>query len=69
MNENTGKTSEKGQGLVEYAAILLLVAILIFGVIVLLGIDVQALWTNAVCPITTVMGGAPCPTPTPIPFP
>lgn len=46
--------SEEGQGLVEYALIIVLIAIVVIGVLITLGGQVQTVFTN----ITTGLQGA-----------
>ncbi|MCJ7696545.1 MAG: Flp family type IVb pilin [Anaerolineaceae bacterium] len=53
------KSQEKGQGLIEYALIILLVSIVVILVLTLLGDQIQAVFTS----ITTTLGGAGVTTP------
>ena len=52
-------TREKGQGLTEYALILVLVAIVVIVVLALLGPAVGNVFSNVVAAIETVGGGGP----------
>jgi len=53
------KSQEKGQGLIEYALIILLVSIVVILVLTLLGDQIQAVFTQ----ITDTLGGAGVTTP------
>ena len=52
---------ERGQGLVEYALILVLIAIVVIVVLYLLGGSIVDLWFNAVTPLCEVFTSGPCP--------
>jgi pilus assembly protein Flp/PilA len=54
---NVFRTEEKGQGLVEYALILVLVAIVVLAILLLLGPVVGNVFSNIVVFFTTATGG------------
>ncbi|MFH1446708.1 MAG: Flp family type IVb pilin, partial [Chloroflexota bacterium] len=52
-----GLRQEKGQGLIEYALIILLIAIVVIAALTFLGPQIAAVYDS----ITTALGGAPAP--------
>jgi len=52
---------ERGQGLVEYALILVLVVLIVLIEVTLLGESINDLWNNAAIPLCEVFTQGPCP--------
>lgn len=52
---------ERGQGLVEYALLLVLLVLVVIAVLYLLGISIYDLWGNAVYPLCNVLAPGLCP--------
>jgi pilus assembly protein Flp/PilA len=52
---------ERGQGLVEYALLLVLLVLVVIAVLYLLGISIYDLWGNAVYPLCNVFAPGLCP--------
>ena len=52
---------ERGQGLVEYALILVLVVLIVIVVLYFLGVSINDLWVNAVIPLCEVFAPGLCP--------
>jgi len=63
MNPSISK-AENGQGLVEYALILVLVSLVVFGVVMFLGPTIGNVYSQVMDPLGYV-SAAPAPTPTP----
>jgi pilus assembly protein Flp/PilA len=52
---------ERGQGLVEYALLLVLIAIVVFLSLYFLGVSINDLWENTVIPLCQVFSPDLCP--------
>lgn len=52
---------ERGQGLVEYALILVLVVLVVIVILYYLGVSINDLWVNAVKPLCDVLSPGSCP--------
>ena len=62
-----GDSSEQGQGLVEYALLIVLVAIVVGGILVLLGPGIGDVFSDATHRMRDAASGGPTPLPTPEP--
>jgi pilus assembly protein Flp/PilA len=52
---------ERGQGLVEYALILVLVVLVVIVILYFLGVSINDLWENTVTPLCDVFAPGLCP--------
>jgi pilus assembly protein Flp/PilA len=52
---------ERGQGIAEYALILVLVVLIVIVVLYFLGVSINDLWVNAVTPLCKVFSPGLCP--------